>query len=219
MSLTDPLSWIGHVGRMVRPGRAEGLVDEARQAARAGVDSIPSFTENGFLPPGIHETSLGAFALRFGTENARRRDLMAVFYESLVKLRAAGLDVVDVGGSFVTNKHRPNDIDAHATWIAGNPREQLAAPFGSSGFKPGFSFENDAIDHITNEMVRGVHVYTAQSRLNATNMREAFPASEFPGGPFFHEFFQRNREGEQIGMMRIGLQRDTTDGALLARSA
>ena len=71
---------------------------------------IPSFNEDGLLPPGIHWASWDAFLLRFGTSNWRLR-LAAGVRAAIENLKSAGCRTVYVNGSFVTVKEVPNDFD------------------------------------------------------------------------------------------------------------
>ena len=72
---------------------------------------IPSFNENGLLPPGIHWTSWDEFLQRFGTSNWRLH-LAAGIRAAIENLKSAGCQTVYVNGSFVTTKMVPNDFDA-----------------------------------------------------------------------------------------------------------
>ena len=72
---------------------------------------IPSFDENGLLPPGIHWASWDEFLERFGTSSWRLR-LAAGVKAAIENLKSAGCQTVYVDGSFVTAKEVPNDFDA-----------------------------------------------------------------------------------------------------------
>lgn len=70
---------------------------------------IPDFTDDGCLPVGIHAATLEEIAARFGQEPELRRVQM----ESLGWLvePARAVQRVVVGGSMVTGKWEPNDVD------------------------------------------------------------------------------------------------------------
>jgi hypothetical protein len=92
------------------------------------VDSLPrkstlEFAANGHLVPGIYHMSLGEFKGQFGG-NAKRAELMSEFERALKALSDAGVKEVHVGGSFVTKRDLPNDID-----FAWNKHEQ---PFNAA---------------------------------------------------------------------------------------
>ena len=72
---------------------------------------IPSFDENGLLPPGIHWASWDEFLERFGTSSWRLR-LAAGVRAAIENLKSAGCLTAYVDGSFVTAKEVPNDFDA-----------------------------------------------------------------------------------------------------------
>jgi hypothetical protein len=71
---------------------------------------MPPFTEKGYLPPGIWEVSWSDFWERYGY-NSRRVNLLSGLMFSLRILMLSGCQEVYIGGSFVTTKEKPNDID------------------------------------------------------------------------------------------------------------
>ena len=72
---------------------------------------IPSFDENGLLPPGIHWAAWDEFLQRFGTSSWRLRLARGV-RAAIENLKNAGCLTVYINGSFVTAKDVPNDFDA-----------------------------------------------------------------------------------------------------------
>ena len=74
------------------------------------VDSLPAFTGRGTLPPGIHTVTWREFQRRFGY-NSRRRELIRGLRRACRWLRKAGCRSIFIGGSFVTSKPLPGDID------------------------------------------------------------------------------------------------------------
>lgn len=81
-------------------------------------ESIPPFNARGYLPPGIYETDFSEFEQRFGF-NTSRQQLLSGLATALDSLRRAGCNRVYVGGSFVTDKVEPGDIDGcfEGLWI------------------------------------------------------------------------------------------------------
>jgi hypothetical protein len=73
-------------------------------------NTIPPFTEKGYLPPGIWAMSWSEFCDRYGY-NSRRINLLSGLMSALKLLIRSGCDEVYIGGSFITSKERPNDID------------------------------------------------------------------------------------------------------------
>lgn len=71
---------------------------------------IPEFSELGYLPPGVYETSWREFLRRFAF-NPHRLRLATGLAAALRKLGKAGCRRVVIGGSYVTNKEDPNDFD------------------------------------------------------------------------------------------------------------
>jgi hypothetical protein len=71
---------------------------------------MPPFTESGYLPPGIWAMSWTDFWERYGY-NSRRANLLSGLMFALKLLVRSGCQTIYIGGSFITNKERPNDID------------------------------------------------------------------------------------------------------------
>lgn len=84
-------------------------------------EPIPPFDERGYLPPGVYETDEVEFNRRFGF-NTHQQKLLSGLQEALVCLRQAGCNRVYIGGSFVTDKEEPEDIDGcfEGIWIDEN---------------------------------------------------------------------------------------------------
>jgi len=73
---------------------------------------LPEFNDAGDLPPGVHETTLAEAGVRFGKKSARRMVLVQSPKRiHQVALQTGFLARFVVFGSFVTNKHEPNDVD------------------------------------------------------------------------------------------------------------
>jgi len=79
------------------------------------VDSLPrkttlEFAEDGKLMPGIYRMNVEQFKALFAGGHRRER-LMGNFEQALTALQRGGVEEVHVGGSFVTKKASPSDID------------------------------------------------------------------------------------------------------------
>jgi hypothetical protein len=75
---------------------------------------IPAFTEQGFLPPGMHQATVEEFKQRFVV--FQRSDRRFQIFVSLEKLfdqaaRSGIAKRIIMAGSFVTAKPEPNDLD------------------------------------------------------------------------------------------------------------
>lgn len=72
--------------------------------------SIPNFTEQGILPEGIHQCSGNEFITRFCSKGSRDK-----FRKSFINILDFAKDKsarnVFIGGSFITDKEEPSDID------------------------------------------------------------------------------------------------------------
>ncbi len=88
---------------------------------------LPTFDDNGRLPPGIHAATLAEVEARFG----RGSELRRVQFESvrwMIDLAVrAGVRRIVLNGSFVTDIIEPNDVDCALLIGAGYPKDQAAA--------------------------------------------------------------------------------------------
>ena len=140
---------------------------------------VPPFTLTGLLPPGVHPTTWPVFVERFGASPHRQQQLSKL-ETALRLLRDAGCARVFVGGSFVTAKSEPNDVDV--AWdVEGVDADAMDAIF--------FDFENER---------------AAQKRRFGA---EFFPAQlvEGPTGRSFVQFFQYTRDDEPVGIVVVDL--------------
>jgi hypothetical protein len=69
---------------------------------------IPQFTDDGLLPPGVHQTDLEELKEKMGWSR-KRRELLEGLEEALELMASCGVVRVYLDGSFVTDKDRPND--------------------------------------------------------------------------------------------------------------
>ncbi|ASR89160.1 DUF6932 family protein [Alcaligenes faecalis] len=75
------------------------------------MQQIPTFTQQGLLPVGIHNCSGKDFIERFCQSSEIRRHLRKAFIDVLDFAASRNARYVFVGGSFVTSKDEPDDID------------------------------------------------------------------------------------------------------------
>lgn len=141
---------------------------------------LPPFGPTGRLPPGVHPTTWLAFVERFGT-SAQRREQLTKLEGALRLLRDAGGQRVFVGGSFVTAKSEPNDVDV--AWDMGSVDAEALDPIF-------FDFEDER---------------AAQKRRFGA---EFFPAQLVEGltGRSFLRFFQSTRDDEPVGIVVVDLK-------------
>jgi len=73
---------------------------------------LPSFNDNGDLPPGIHRATLSEILNHFGTSSLQRR-VIATRLERIYRLALSTGHLLRfiVFGSFITAKEEPNDVD------------------------------------------------------------------------------------------------------------
>ncbi len=72
--------------------------------------AIPDLDSNGNLPPGIHRATLPEIREKFAW-SARRERLCNGLSRAIQNLAEAGVKRVWIGGSFVSDKDEPNDVD------------------------------------------------------------------------------------------------------------
>jgi hypothetical protein len=72
---------------------------------------LPALNEDGYLPPGVHRSTLDEIGARFGQEPELRRVQMESLRWLVDLAKRVGIKRLIVNGSFVTDKWEPNDID------------------------------------------------------------------------------------------------------------
>jgi hypothetical protein len=145
---------------------------------------IPSFDNEGNLPPGVHWTTWDEFIQQFGTTPYRQR-LIQGLKSAIDVLSKAGCQIIYIDGSFVTKKEKPGDFDA--CW-------------DTTGVDIDFLYQLDPI------------LFTFDNKRAAQKIKylgELFPASNQAdlAGNTFLEFFQIDRNGDQKGIVAIDLSR------------
>ena len=152
---------------------------------------LPPFTYHGYLPEGVHDTTVEELRERFVFNETRRAlwDKLRPFHEWVLTTGAFSYAYID--GGFITNKAQPQDIDVIL---------QTRAPYGAAAFAAMEPFFSRGMDGIYNEYA--VHLH--------------FWCEGFPGGlSDFRRFFQYLRpqdaaplglrEGAKKGIVRIKL--------------
>lgn len=101
---------IGTRVRQMHGARAYDEIVRSATSANTTVRPLPAFTATGALPAGVHDADLGTFLLHVGT-NQHRQSLYAPLGERLLQLRDRGVHSVLVGGSGISAKPYPGDVD------------------------------------------------------------------------------------------------------------
>src|SRR6266446_504624 len=141
---------------------------------------IPAFTEQGFLPPGMHQATVEEFKERFVV--FQRSDRRFQIFVSLDKLfdqtaRSGIVKRIIMAGSFVTAKPEPNDFDCIVVLdpaIVGTP------------LRP---FEYHLVSRRMARHMFGGDVMPALDHSMALQQ--------------YLEFFQTTRDGKRIGVVEI----------------
>lgn len=95
-------AFLDHISNICRIGRKTHMTNNSL--------TVPGFTKTGTLPTGEHRTDWLNFCRRFGFNSHRRRYLRCfeLFAEDF---KSRGGNEIIIGGSFVTCKTLPSDID------------------------------------------------------------------------------------------------------------
>jgi hypothetical protein len=147
---------------------------------------IPSVGIGGYLPTGIHQADWTEFESRYET-TPRRHTLLRGLQAALTELCLAGCARVYVGGSFLTTKPDPNDIDCCFDYAHDLDWPRLAAA----------DLLSTANDCAAQRARYGCEFHFA-------NMVIAM------FGPIqttitFLEFYQRNADGDPVGILALDL--------------
>ncbi len=153
--------------------------------------TLPPFTYHGYLPEGVHPTTLAELKERFATNPTRE-----VLYGKLSQfldwaLSTAQFSHAFINGGFITNKPAPQDIDVIL---------ETRAPYGPAAFAAMEPFFAQGVESIFE--IYSVHLH--------------FWCEGFPGGMSdFRRFFQYLRpqdaaplglkEGARKGIVQIKL--------------
>lgn len=130
------------------------------------------------LAAGIHEMPWSEFVSSFAT-NRQRTQLADALHGALIDLRDAGVRDAAIGGSFVTGKTRPGDVDLV--------------------FWAGESLDARRVRSIQDSLA------SATPKIDAWGASESVrrPGS-FMQMPAL-QFFQRNRDGARAGLAKLSL--------------
>ena len=145
---------------------------------------IPQFTDEGLLPPGVHQAGLEELKEKMGWSR-KRRELLEGLEEVLDLMASCGVVRAYLDGSFVTDKDRPNDIDGCYDLAEDVTPEDLKRL--ASIFPPSPSNRAEAKRRF------GVDFFPAA-------------ATELGSGQPFLRFFQTDREARERGVLSVELQ-------------
>lgn len=140
---------------------------------------IPNFKKSGVLATGVHFATWDEFEKRFAL-NQHRQNLLASFKKGLQILHKFGCTEVYVGGSFVSDKAEPGDVDVC---------------FDNS-FMKWNTFQNLHPEFILNEKGFYDQLKKYKSAFYPYNSYDDY---------FFH-FFQFTKSGEPKGMVKLSLK-------------
>jgi hypothetical protein len=99
------------IGQGVIGVPADAIAEPLSCALEARSQALPELDRRGLLPPGLHHAHFEQVALMFGTTPWRRRLLADLKKWAESELQAGAVEAMLIGGSFVSNKPAPEDID------------------------------------------------------------------------------------------------------------
>jgi hypothetical protein len=143
---------------------------------------LPEFTEEGILPPGVHKATTTEVEEKLGFTRRRKQLLDGLKAASELMVRC-GVSRLYLDGSFVTEKPIPGDIDG---CYDVSEETDLGAMYP---IFPPSAFEKSKSEF-------GIHMFPANT------------VEKGSGQPFL-KFFQKDREGNERGVVLIDLERDT----------
>ncbi len=140
---------------------------------------IPPFDPNGNLPAGEYSCTWSEFENRYST-TTHRIQLLTGLRLALADLKNAGCKTVWVNGSFISDKAQPNDYDA--CWDSRDIDPDMLEPTLLDFAHP-------------------------RSRMKRKYKGELFIADvpATPYGETFLEFFQKDRDDNPKGILRLDL--------------
>src|SRR5262249_26289748 len=109
-SLVDRKTWLDAVLHSESAMRAFGVALILVLALRTAEASPPAQPQKNQLPPGTHRFALPIVERVFG-QGPRRGPMFEALAKAAPQLQAAGVERIFLGGSFVTDKQAPGDLD------------------------------------------------------------------------------------------------------------
>lgn len=144
---------------------------------------LPEFDIDGDLPPGIHQATLDELEQLLGRflVSDRRINVFAIFKQLMVMARSSGIvDRIVVGGSFVTAKPEPNDIDVVII------------------LSMDVDFETITASQYTVTDRRAVRRVLKSEALDIITVRDGTTRMDL-----VLEFFQSTRDNKQVGVVEV----------------
>ncbi|MCC9603755.1 hypothetical protein LOC67_24660 [Stieleria sp. JC731] len=141
---------------------------------------IPQLRADGYLPEGLHIASEGEVTFRFGSQTPQRKRLALRLRRWIDLSRCIAARRLFVGGSFVTAKPNPDDVDA-VVWLP-----------------------EDFANLVANGSVEALEL---EAMLLTRHPEEIFAAEDRRDWDFWLEFFSRTREtdGRRKGVVEVEL--------------
>lgn len=139
-----------------------------------------SFKSNGFLPAGVHLATFEEFKTKF-VFNEHRQDLLKGLERGLRVLYGYGCKEVCIGGSFVTNKKLPGDVDV--------------------------CYENS---HMNWNGLKKAHPEFFDTKNGSKRQKELYKSEFYPYNSyedFYYNYFQTDTEDHPKGMVKLYLDK------------
>lgn len=141
---------------------------------------IEDFTEDGLLPPHIHQATFEELVERLGFSR-KRKEMLEDLKRALKVMRQHEIERVYIDGSFVTDKPRPSDIDVCYDAPEGADLSGMFPIYPPKGWVRDLSIEEYSAEFLPSDMI------------------------ELKSGKPFLEFFQTDKENRPRGVVLIEL--------------
>ena len=140
---------------------------------------MPNLKKSGLLPIGVHYATWGELIENFGF-NQHRQMLLSGLKKGLKDLFYYGCNEIYIGGSFVTDKPEPGDVD-------------VCFDNSFMKWKP---FQNNYPEFSLNKS--GLYIQFKNYKSNF------YPYNSYDD--YFFHFFQYSKNGEQKGLVKLSLR-------------
>jgi hypothetical protein len=147
---------------------------------------IPAVGAGGYLPAGIHRARWTEFEHRYDI-TPRRHTLLLGLQAALAEFHAAGCLQFYIGGSFLTSKPDPNDVDCCFDYAHDLDWSRLAAA----------DLLSTANDCAAQRARYGCEFHFANMAIAMFGPLQATIT--------FLEFYQRNADGDPVGVLALDL--------------
>jgi hypothetical protein len=173
--------------------------------------SLPAFTAEGLLPPGVHRLHLSALPesllvrkpaqVSARWDEDRRRAIADALCRYVPHLWHVGVPDVFLDGSYVTDKAQPQDADCYFDCVASDwpmiqTRLRIMDPLWTWDLRQAAPKPGSRVLHLSMW-----HLHRLEFFPNFPGLVAGMDSSGMPRG--FPEFFRQTRDGQQKGIVQL----------------